>query len=268
MSNSIRKWIFALIVPVLVVGILASVGAGGGHGVALQSANVDLSDKDSLQRGVKYYTNYCAGCHSLKFSRYNRVAKDIGLSTDAGLSEDEVAKLTTEYMIVNHDEDGKKLKVGSLMKTAYSPKAASEAFGTSVPDLSLVGRSRGSDWIYTYLKGFYLDSSRPMGVNNTVFKDVGMPHVLWELQGWQVKEEAHGDDANHDEAPILKLAKPGKLSEAEYDQVVHDLTNFLTYVGEPAQLSRSFYGILTLLFLVLFFFVALALEKEYWKDIH
>jgi ubiquinol-cytochrome c reductase cytochrome c1 subunit len=265
--NSIRKWIFVLIVPVLIIVILGSVG-GAGHGVALQSANINLKDKQSLQNGAKYYVNYCMGCHSLKFSRYNRMAEDIGLNVEHGFTNDDVITLLKENMIFTYDEDGKQDKVGSLMKSAYSPKAAAEAFGTSVPDLSLVGRSRGTDWIYSYLKGFYLDESRPMGVNNTVFKDVGMPHVLWELQGWQEKEEAHGDAIHHGAAPKLKLTKPGKLSEAEYDQVVRDITNFLTYVSEPAQLSRKTYGILTLLFLLLLFAVAYALEKEYWKDLH
>lgn len=269
MSNSIRKWVFVLLVPALVIGILATVSGGAGHGVALQSANVNLDDKQSLQRGAKYYMNYCIGCHSLKFSRYNRMAKDLGINEEEGFTADEVTGLLKDNLIFTRDDDGKQTKIGSLMETAYSSKAAVEAFGTVVPDLSLVGRSRGSDWIYSYLKSFYLDDSRPMGVNNTVFKDVGMPHVLWELQGWQVKEEAHGDAAHGDHgAPVLKLAKPGKLSAGEYDQVVTDLTNFLTYVSEPAQLSRKMYGILTLLFLVLLFAVALALEKEYWKDIH
>lgn len=269
MSNSIRKWIFVLAVPAVIVLILGVVGTGAGHGVPLQSANIDLDDKQSLQNGAKYYVNYCMSCHSLKFSRYNRMAEDMGLNEAGGFTEDDVATLLKENMIFTYDEDGKQDKVGSLMKTAYSAKAATEAFGTSVPDLSLVGRSRGTDWIYSYLKGFYLDDSRPMGVNNTVFKDVGMPHVLWELQGWQALEEAHGeaDDAHHG-APKLTLAKPGKMSEGEYDQVVRDLTNFLTYVGEPAQLSRKMYGVLTLLFLLLLFGVSYALEKEYWKDIH
>jgi len=265
MSNSIRKWIFVLIVPLVVIGVIGSVGSAG-HGVALQSANVDLSDKDSLQRGAQKYMNYCAGCHSLKFSRFNRVAKDIGLTEENGYSEDDIAKLIGNLIFIR-DEDGKKVKTGALMETAYSSKAAAEAFGTNVPDLSLVGRSRGSDWIYTYLKGFYLDDSRPMGVNNTVFKDVGMPHVLGELQGWQTLEH-HEDKDGHHVPATLTLSKPGKLSAGEYDQVVQDLTNFLAYVSEPAQLSRKMYGILTLLFLVLFFGVALALEKEYWKDIH
>ncbi len=269
MSNSIRKWIFVLSVPALIFLILGSVGGGAGHGAALQSANIDLDDKQSLQNGAKYYVNYCLGCHSLEFSRYNRMAEDMGLNEDNGLTPDDVASLLRENMIFTYDEDGKQDKVGSLMKSAYSPKAAAEAFGTSVPDLSLVGRSRGTDWIYSYLKGFYLDPSRPMGVNNTIFKDVGMPHVLWELQGWQQLEEAHGEgDAVHHGAPKLTLSKPGKMSEGEYDQVVRDLTNFLTYVSEPAQLSRKMYGVFTLLFLLLLFGVSWMLEKEYWKDIH
>ncbi len=266
MSNSIRKWIFVLLVPALIFVILGSVG-GSGHGVPLQSANIDLNDKQSLQNGAKYYVNYCMGCHSLKFSRYNRMAEDMGLNEEHGFSVDDVATLLKENMIFTYDEDGKQDKVGSLMKTAYSAKAATEAFGTSVPDLSLVGRSRGTDWIYSYLKGFYLDDSRPMGVNNTIFKDVGMPNVLWELQGSQEIEHAQGD-AHHGDTPKLTLTKPGKLSEGEFDQVVRDLTNFLTYVSEPAQLTRKTYGILTLLFLLLLFAVSYALSKEYWKDIH
>ena len=268
MSNSIRKWVFVLIVPLLVIGVLSSVGGGASHGAKLLDANVDLSDKESLQRGVKYFQNYCSGCHSLRFSRYNRVAKDIGLNSDEGFSDDDVSKLLKENLIFTRDEEGKQVKTGTLMTTAYSSKAAAEAFGTSVPDLSLVGRSRGADWIYSYLKGFYLDDSRPMGVNNTIFKDVGMPHVLAELQGYQTLEHSEEGAAGGHSAPKLTLSKPGKLSAGEYDQVAHDLTNFLAYVSEPAQLSRKTIGIFVLLFLVLFFFVALALEKEYWKDIH
>ena len=265
MSNSIRKWIFVLIVPVLVVAIIGSVG-GVGHGVVLQSANVNLDDKASLQRGAKYYQNYCSGCHSLKFSRFNRVAEDIGLNADNGFTEDDVTTLLKENLIFIRDENGEKVKAGSLMETAYPAKAAAEAFGTSVPDLSLVGRSRGADWIYSYLKSFYLDPSRPAGVNNTVFKDVAMPHVLGNLQGWQKLEHNEGDE--HHGAPKLIISKPGKMTASEYDKLVHDITNFLAYVSEPAQLSRKKYGILTLLFLLVLFGFSYALSKEYWKDIH
>ncbi len=266
MSNSIRKWIFVLIVPVLVVGILGMMGGGAGHGVALQSANVNFDDKASLQRGAKNYQNYCSGCHSLRFSRFNRVAKDIGLTAENGFTEDDVTTLLKENLIFIRGEDGKKVKVGSLMKTAYNPKAAAEAFGANVPDLSLVGRSRGADWIYSYLNGFYLDPSRPTGMNNTVFKDVGMPHVLGNLQGWQTLE--HGEGGENHGTPQLSMLKPGSMSGAEYDKLTRDITNFLAYVSEPAQLSRKMYGILTLLFLMVLFGLAYALSKEYWKDIH
>ncbi len=266
MSNSIRKWIFVLTVPVLVVGILGMMGGGAGHGVTLQSANVNFDDKASLQRGAKYYQNYCSGCHSLRFSRFNRVAKDIGLNAENGFSDDDVTTLLNENLIFIRGEDGKKVKVGSLMKTAYNPKAAAEAFGASVPDLSLVGRSRGADWIYSYLNGFYLDPSRPTGMNNTVFKDVGMPHVLGNLQGWQTLDHNKGDE--HHGAPKLSLSKPGSMTGAEYDKLTRDITNFLAYVSEPAQLSRKMYGIFTLLFLMVLFGFAYALSKEYWKDIH
>jgi len=267
MNNSMRKWVFVLIVPLVVIGVIGSAGGSAGHGVVLQSANVNLSDKESLQRGAKYYVNYGMGCHSVKFSRYNRMAEDIGLNTDNGFTEDQVATLLNENLIFTRDESGQRVKTGSLMTTAYLEKAAAEAFGTTVPDLSLVGRSRGADWIYSYLKGFYLDDSRPMGVNNTVFEDVGMPHVLADLQGYQILEH-HEDKDGHPVAPSLSLLKPGKLTAGEYDVVVNDITNFLVYVSEPAQLSRKIYGIFTLLFLLVLFGFAYALSKEYWKDIH
>ena len=274
-TNRIRRWVFPLLVPVIILFALSQV-SGVGHGVATQHAAIDLDDKESLQNGAKYYMNYCMGCHSLKFSRYNRMAEDMGLNEDSGFTADEVAALLKENMIFTKDEEGKQDKVGSLMKNAYSTKAATEAFGTAVPDLSLVGRSRGTDWIYSYLKGFYVDDSRPMGVNNTIFKDVGMPNVLWELQGTQELDKSHGEATenaddhgdHHDEGPKLKITKPGKMSEAEFDKVALDLTNFLTYVSEPAQLSRYMIGIFVLLFLLVLWGFSYLLSKEYWKDIH
>lgn len=271
-TNKIRRWIFPLLVPFLIVFALSQV-SGVGHGVATQHADIDLHDKASLQNGAKYYMNYCMGCHSLKFSRYNRMAEDMGLNEANDFTADEVAALLKENMIFTRDEEGNQDKVGSLMKNAYSSKAASEAFGTAVPDLSLVGRSRGTDWIYSYLKGFYTDPSRPMGVNNTIFKDVGMPNVLWELQGTQELDHAddHGDSddhGGHGAKAKLKLTKPGKMSEAEFDKVALDITNFLTYVSEPAQLSRYTIGVFVLLFLLILWGLSYLLSREYWKDIH
>ncbi len=231
----------------------------------LQSANNDLHDKDSLQRGAKYFINYCMGCHSLKFSRYNRVAADLGLS-------DEEVK---ENFIFTHDKKGDKTKVGELMENSLDPDAAAKWFGTLPPDLSLVGRSRGPDWIFTYLNSFYKDDSRPFGVNNTVFPSVGMPHVLAKLQGMQVLEEAHhgnkegeeGGEAHH-AAPKLVLKASGTMSSEAYRNMTRDITNFLAYVGEPAATHRKAYGIWVLLFLGIFFVFAYLLKKEYWKDVH
>ena len=254
MKKFIASVMFALSASMVVSGTALA----NEDGVHLESANVNIHDQASLQIGAKYFANYCMGCHSLNFSRYNRVAADLGLT------EEQVTK-----NLIFTRTDGESTKAGELMKNGMSPKQSAEWFGAPPPDLSLVGRSRGSDWIYSYLKAFYVDESRPMGVNNTVFPNVGMPHVLWELQGLQEKEctkEGEGEHAvEHCE---MKTVKAGSMSPAEYDKVVRDITNFLTYVGEPAALHRKSYGVLVLLFLGLFAVLAYFLKKEYWKDVH
>ena len=241
----------------LVISMAAAPQAfAAGASVPLLDAKVDLSDKLSMARGAKYFANYCMGCHSLKFSRYNRVAADLGLDEKA-----------MQAIIFTRDDDGEMSKTGDLMENAIPVKDSARWFGAPPPDLSLVARSRpGGDWIYSFLRGFYKDESRPMGFNNTVFKNVGMPFVLSDLQGIQTMEEV--DDGKGHKSQVLTLAEKGSMSEADYDQVARDLTNFLVYVGEPAQLSRTFYGIFTMLFLLVFFVVAYLLKKEFWKDIH
>ncbi|SEA63231.1 ubiquinol-cytochrome c reductase cytochrome c1 subunit [Thiothrix caldifontis] len=252
MKKFIVSIMFALSASLMTTTAMAS------GGVELEDAKVDIHNQPSLQRGAKYYVNYCMGCHSLNFSRYNRVAADLGLT------EEQVAK----NLIFTRDADGELEKPGALMKNGMSQKQSAEWFGAPPPDLSLVGRSRGSDWIYSYLKAFYVDPTRPLGANNTVFPNAGMPHVLWELQGWQEKHCTKGEGEHAVEHCELKLTKAGSMTPVEYDQTVRDITNFLTYVGEPANLHRSTYGIFTLLFLVLFAVVAYLLKKEYWKDVH
>ncbi|WP_308872994.1 cytochrome c1 [Thiothrix subterranea] len=253
MKKFIIGVMFALSASLMTTTALAS-----GDGVELEDAKVDIHNQPSLQRGAKYFVNYCMGCHSLNFSRYNRMAADLGLT------EEQVAK----NLIFTRDADGEIDKPGVLMKNGMSQKQFAEWFGAPPPDLSLVGRSRGSDWIYSYLKAFYLDPTRPLGVNNTVFPNAGMPHVLWELQGMQEKHCTKGEGEHATEHCELKLVKAGSMTPVEYDQTIRDITNFLTYVGEPAKLHRTTYGIFTLLFLVLFAVVAYFLKKEYWKDVH
>ncbi len=246
-----RKTIAALVLGWLPLVTLAA----GGGGVALQKANIDPTDQASLQRGAKLFVNYCLSCHSAAFQRYNRMGKDLGL-TDQEVKEN---------LMFAAD------KVGETMDVAMSKTDAEVWFGTAVPDLSLVARSHGVDWLFSYLLSFYEDPARPLGVNNRVFPDVGMPHVLWELQGMQrpVYEE-HVDHDGHKAQKFVgfETVREGSMSEKEYKQAVRDLVNFLAYVGEPAKLQRQSLGVWVLLFLVVFSVVSYALKKEYWKDVH
>ncbi|MGV6859229.1 MAG: cytochrome c1 [bacterium] len=243
--------------------LLVPVAGFASGGIPLDKADVDLNNKASLQRGFKYFANYCLSCHAASYSRYNRVGRDLGISDEQ----------LVDNIIFTRDAKGEKDKVGALMKVAMTPAYAKTAFGTNPPDLTVVARSRGADWIYTYLRGFYLDPSRPFGVNNVAFPEVGMPHVLWELQGWQAKVEPahHGEEEGGHGAhgkPELKLVKAGSQTPAEYDRTVRDIVNFLVYLGEPAQQARKQYGLYVLLFLFVLFIPAYFLKKEYWKDVH
>ena len=224
--------------------------------VHMDEANIDLHDKASLQRGAKLFVNYCLNCHSASFMRYKRAGDDLGISE----------KLVKENLIFSD------AKVGDLMKVAMTTEDGASWFGTPPPDLSVMARakgagSEGANWLYTYLRSFYVDESRPFGVNNTVFKDVGMPHVLWELQGMQKLLNAD-EVKEHHAAPEFALVSTGSMTAEEYDTAARDLTNFLVYMGEPSQLKRKSVGVWVLLFLAFFFVVAYALKKEYWKDVH
>ena len=239
---------------VLFMLVPVSVLAAGGGNVHLDSADIDLDDQASLQRGAKYFANYCLNCHSAKYMRYQSM-------TALGLTEDQIR----ENLMFPGD------KVGELMTIAMSTEDGEKWFGAPPPDLTLVSRLRGEDWIYTYLRSFYEDESRPFGVNNVVFPSVGMPHVLWELQGTQraVWEETEGADGKpHKELKGLELAEPGTMSPEEYDQMARDLTAYLSWLGEPMQQERKRLGIWVLLFLVVFTAIAYLLKKEYFKDIH
>ncbi|MEC4748209.1 cytochrome c1 [Methylomicrobium sp. Wu6] len=227
-----------------------SVTGYASEGVKLESADIDLSDKESLQRGAKSFVTYCLGCHSIKHIRYKRLAQDL---------EMDEKKLLIQIAPQN-------ASIYDKMFTAMNGHDAEKWFGLQPPDLSLIARSRGKDWLYSYLKGFYADHSAPLGVNNTVFPDVGMPNVLWQLQGQQeaVVKMIEGKQI----VEGLVLAKPGTLSEKEFDDLVNDLVNFLVYVGEPMQLDRISRGKYVLIFLFMFLGIAYLLKKEYWKDVH
>ncbi len=236
----------ALAVGLLVGSATAMASEEGG----LPSAATNVNDKASLQRGAKLFFNYCVGCHSLKYARYSRIAEDLGLS------EKEVMD--------NLNFTG--AKFGEPVISHMPEDSAATFFGKAPPDLSLEVRAKGADWVYGYLNAFYLDPTRPVGWNNTVFPNASMPNPLWELQGLQTAEMKKVD--GEEVVEKLELAQPGKLSPAQFKQATRDLTSFLEYVAEPAALQRQRYGIWVLLFLVGFTLLAYALKKEYWKDVH
>ena len=242
---------------------LVAFAAGGG--MKNYEADVDLDNKESLQRGAKLFINYCLSCHSAGYMRYNRMAEDLGLDE----------KMVQKNMMFVADfsklEEGEQGKVVNLMKVALRTADAKQMFCTKVPDLTVVSRSRGADWLYTYLKTFYIDESRPFGMNNQRFPDVGMPHVMWELEGLKkaVKETTTDADGNeHTVITGFETVVPGTMSAAEYDDAVTDMVNFMVYMGEPAQLVRYKWGVIVLIFLFILFIPAYALKKEYWKDVH
>ena len=237
-----RKLIIASVMALLPMLSMAS-----GGGVHLEKAKVDVTDQASLQRGAKTFINYCLSCHSAAFQRYNRMAEDIGLTEE---------QLKENLMLASD-------KVGDTMTVAMSAEDGKKWFGNPPPDLSVIARSRGADWLYTYFTTFYADETRPFGVNNAVFPDVGMPHVLAGLEGGLKK--AIKEDDGHGNMVVTGYDRP--VSE-EYQQLSHDLTNFLVYVGEPAQLKRKQMGPWVLLFLGIFFVIAYLMKKEYWKDVH
>lgn len=240
----------------MILALLPVMGFAAGGGAKLDKVKVDLSDQTSLQRGAKIFVNYCLSCHSAAFMRYNRMATDLGLT-------DEQVK---ENMGFITDDTGK-FKAGALMKATINADEARAAFNTVPPDLSVISRSRGANWIYTYMRSFYRDETAPSGWNNVVFQNVSMPHVLWAWQGTQVAEfriDEHG--AKRFEG--FKTIKAGSMNEKEYDEAVRDLTAFMVYLGEPAKLVRYKLGVYVLLFLAFFLVFAYLLKKNYWKDIH
>ena len=233
-----------LLIALLWAPLMAYAAGGVLH---LDKAPDRSRDMAALQNGAKVFVNYCLNCHSASYMRYNRLR-------DIGLTEQQIK----DNLLFTVD------KVGETMTIAMRRDDAKSWFGAPPPDLTVIARARasefgsGSDWLYTYLRGFYRDDARPTGWNNTIFPNVGMPHILWELQGEQVMGEDHK----------LSVSKPGKLKPEEYDAMVGDLVGFLAYVGEPMATFRKDLGVIVLVFLAVLFVFAYALKREYWKDIH
>jgi len=239
--------------PLLFVFVpaLALATAGGVH---LEQANIDPDNQQSLQRGARLFVNYCLSCHSAGLMRFERMGHDLGIPE----------LMVAENLMFTGG------KVGDLMTVATDPEDAVEWFGTVPPDLSVTARSRGVDWLYTYLRSFYRDPSRVTGVNNLVFPDVGMPDVLWELQGWQkpVISTVRDPDGTERKVIELELEEPGLLSPKEFDRAVRDLVNFMDYMAEPGKHDRKALGVKVIMFLLVFLVVAYLMKKEFWKDVH
>jgi ubiquinol-cytochrome c reductase cytochrome c1 subunit len=241
----------------LVLGMalaLPGTAMAAGAGPALHDkANVDVSNQASLQRGARNFVNYCMGCHSAQYVRYNTLGKDLGIPED---------QLIQNLMFAA-------VKPTETMDIAMRSDDAARWFGQPPPDLSLIARAKGVDYVYNFLRAFYADPSRPLGVNNLMLPGASMPHVLWELQGVQravyVEEEHNGNIVKVFHK--FELVTPGALTPAEYDEFVRDTVNFLAYVSEPVKLKRESLGILVIAFLIFFGILAYLLKQEIWKDV-
>ncbi|TLM76906.1 ubiquinol-cytochrome c reductase [Microbulbifer harenosus] len=257
--------LFGGIIAVMLLAFVPIKAVGAESSVELDHINIDLNDKPSLQRGAKYFVNYCMGCHSANFSRWERVATDLDIPSE----------LMMQNLVLGDD------KIGDLMQISMQPEDSKVWFGATPPDLTLVARARSPEWLYTYLRSFYKDDNRPTGVNNKVFPNVGMPHVLMELQG--LPECAPGPKRDHGRVVRDEMGNPimdancgslqvnkvkGSMSGEEYDQAVYDLVNFMEYVAEPMAETRKRIGFYVLAFILVFFIFAWLLNREYWKDIH
>ena len=270
------------IIAAIAFALMPLVALGAGGGAPPMSADTDITNQKSLQSGARVFVNYCMGCHSMAFMRYSRLADDIGLDRD----------LVAKNLMFTTD------KIGDTMTIAMRADDASGWFGVPPPDLSVIARARGVDWLYTYLTTFYSDSNpaRPFGVNNIMFPDVGMPHVLWPLQGVQSYVKAERPEAvvsEHIEAiephekglrlqtavttddgetthvtDMLEVTIPGSMQPGQFRKSVRDLVNFLDYAGEPAKLARFQIGYWVIILLAVFALVARALYKDYWRDVH
>lgn len=250
-------------VPLIAVGAESEYHCGT---IECEHIELDPTDHASLQNGAKWYMNFCYGCHATQYARYGRVATDLGIP---------------ESVMMDNLVFGEQ-KIGDLMEISMTGEDAKEWFGVAPPDLTLVSRARSPEWVYTYLKNFYADESRPMGVNNKVFPNVGMPHVLLELQGLQecAPGPVHAENGGIKQDPLTgeplledpcgnyEITQAGSMTPEEFDQVAYDIANFLGYMAEPFAEQRRQLGVSVLLFLALFFVLVWLLDREYWREIH
>ena len=242
----------ATLVLFLAFGSAALAQHAGDGALHLEPANTDVSDTAALQRGAKYFVNYCLGCHSAQYVRYNRLGADLGLTE---------AQLVENIMFTGE-------RPFDTMTNSMNPVDAARWFGVAPPDLSLISRSRGTDYLYNFLRGFYRDDSALSGSNNLWLANTAMPHVLWELQGTRDAVFTEPEDGGLPQFEHFEPVSPGTLSEEEYDELVRDIVTFLDYIGEPMQLERRALGVRVIGFLLIFLVIAFMLKREVWRDVH
>jgi ubiquinol-cytochrome c reductase cytochrome c1 subunit len=238
--------------PLFALALFSTNARASGAEIHLDSAPINLKDQPSLQRGARNFVNYCLNCHNAAYMRYSHL-------TQIGLTEDQIK----QNLMFTTD------KFGDTMVSALDPIDAKTWFGKVPPDLTLVARVRGADWLYTYLRSYYRDDKSATGWNNIAFPNVAMPNVLHDLQGTQILAKVGEKEVHGQVEPVMKLTvdRAGTMSPQEYDLFVRDLVNYLTFMGEPARPQRTQMGVLILFFLVLAFFATLWLKHEYWKDV-
>lgn len=241
----------------ILLGLLSTswVFAAGGGSYIGEKAHTNIRSVDSLRSGAKTFMNYCMGCHSMSFQRYNRVAEDLGLTEDEMMDS-----------LVLTDA-----KFTDKMEIAMTAAQGDKWFGKAPPDLTVIAKARGVDWLYNFLINYYVDAKTPTGWNNLTFENASMPHILWELQGirkanFEVTKDEEGNE--HKKFVGFEVVQPGSMSEQEYKDTVRDLVNFLDYSAEPAKLIRMSYAPWVLLFVSVFTLLAYLLKVNYFRDVH
>ncbi|MCP0914571.1 MULTISPECIES: cytochrome c1 [Legionella] len=247
-----RKTIFYFLALVLASSVQAAAE------VELKSIKIDLRDKTKLQRGAKMFMNYCSGCHALRHMRYNHMAKDLGLTTFDGQIDSDLLKNNLIFTAAT---------VYDPIQISMPEEDARQWFGRLPPDLSLSARERGPNWLYTYLKSFYIDKKRPFGANNLLIQDVAMPNVLAPLQGEVIAVRRHGASQEPDNFNLI-LLESGEMTQQQFDSALEDLITFLVYVGEPVKLIRYQLGVIVIIFLSMLAVLAYLLKRIYWRKIH
>jgi ubiquinol-cytochrome c reductase cytochrome c1 subunit len=232
----------------------ASQGMAAGGSVHLEPANIDLDNVASLQRGARNFMNYCSGCHSAQYVRYSTIGKQLELSEEQ----------LTDNLMFNAE------KTFETIKAAMPAQDAARWFGQPPPDLSLMARAKGADYVYNFLKGFYVSEESPTGANNVVLAGTSMPNVLWELQGFQkanFSEHENEDGSVTSTFEGFEALSAGSMDAGQFDEFVRDTTNFLAFIAEPIRQDRRKLGVWVLMFLVFFLILAIQLKKEIWKDV-